>query len=163
MDNISKRIVNLSDSEFLSFLYSERNREEDLNSYQGWNIWAIAGAIITVICTCYAIISNNINSISPLRLVYILSGILGFALCYRPFFIFLQSLFTRERGVDYRKVRYLKDVSPKLYLWFSLFISAVFSVYIPIEEVSSPFNVVSVCWIIAFILVAVAIIIIRRM
>lgn len=37
------RITELSDSEFLSFLYTEREREHSLNQYQGWNIWAIVG------------------------------------------------------------------------------------------------------------------------
>lgn len=34
----------MSDAEFLSFLYSERDREESLNSYRGW-IWAVVGAL----------------------------------------------------------------------------------------------------------------------
>lgn len=37
--NKSNRITELPDSEFLSFLYSERNREEGLANYQGWNLW----------------------------------------------------------------------------------------------------------------------------
>ena len=45
---IPKTITDLTDAEFLSFLYSERDREESLNSYQGWNVWAVAGALITV-------------------------------------------------------------------------------------------------------------------
>ena len=45
-----ENIIELSDSEFLSYLYAERDREESLNSYQGWNIWAIVGALVTVVC-----------------------------------------------------------------------------------------------------------------
>lgn len=41
-------ITDLSDSEFLSFLYSERDRENSLSQYQGWNYWALVGAIGTI-------------------------------------------------------------------------------------------------------------------
>jgi hypothetical protein len=37
----------MSDAGFLFFLYSEKDREESLNSYQGWNIWAIISAMKT--------------------------------------------------------------------------------------------------------------------
>ena len=41
MEKMKKnRITELQDSEFLSFLYSERDREEGLVTYQGWNLWA---------------------------------------------------------------------------------------------------------------------------
>ena len=59
--NKSNRITELSDSEFLSFLYSERDREESLNHFQGWNIWAVIGAMITVICTAYSIRCNHLG------------------------------------------------------------------------------------------------------
>ena len=47
------KLAEMSDAEFLSFLYSEREREESLNSYQGWNLWAAVGAMITVACAAY--------------------------------------------------------------------------------------------------------------
>lgn len=53
--NKSNRITELPDSDYLSFLYSERDREEKLATYQGWNLWAIAIAMVTVICTLYGI------------------------------------------------------------------------------------------------------------
>ena len=43
------------DPEFLSFLFAERDRENNLSQFQGWNNWAIAGAIVTIICTMYSI------------------------------------------------------------------------------------------------------------
>lgn len=51
--NKSNRITELPDSDFLSFLYSERDREESLNHLQGWNIWAVVGAMVTVACAAY--------------------------------------------------------------------------------------------------------------
>ena len=53
--NKSLKINELSDGEFLSYLYAERDREESLNHFQGWSIWAVIGAIVTVICTAYSI------------------------------------------------------------------------------------------------------------
>jgi len=50
------KVTELSDAEFLSYLYAERDREESLNSYQGWNSWAVVGASITVVCAAYGII-----------------------------------------------------------------------------------------------------------
>lgn len=38
MDEQSKHILGLSDAEFLSFLYSERDRENSLSQDAGWNI-----------------------------------------------------------------------------------------------------------------------------
>ena len=46
---IPQAISELTGGEFLSFLYLERNREESLNSYQGWNAWVVMGALITVV------------------------------------------------------------------------------------------------------------------
>ena len=46
-------IYELPDGEFLSFLYSERDRENSLRQYQGWNIWALVGAISTVVVAGY--------------------------------------------------------------------------------------------------------------
>jgi hypothetical protein len=50
------KVTELSDAEFLSYLYAERDREESLNSYQGWNLWVVIGAMITVACAVYGII-----------------------------------------------------------------------------------------------------------
>lgn len=151
-------ITNLSDSDFLSYLYSERNREESLNSYQGWSIWAIVGALITVICTGYAILCKNNNEINTVRLIYLVSGILGFILCYRPYFLFLVPLFRRDRGVDYKKVKFLKDIIPKPYLWSALLVAVGFSVLIPIFVSYSPFNVVTLSWLITTVFLIGAII-----
>lgn len=152
MDEKDIIIEHFSDYEFLSYLYSERDREERLNSYQGWNLWAVVGALITVICAAYTILCKHLDEIAPLNVGYLLSGVLGFLLCYRPFFFFLSLLFSRERGVDYKKVKYLKEITPKPYLWFSLFISIGFSVLFLICDDYSPISAVSVCWIIASLL-----------
>ncbi len=151
-------IIDLTDSEFLSFLYSERDREESLNSYPGWSNWAIWGAVVTVMLTIYRILSNNIGIISVLNTGYFLSGILGFLLCYRPYFLVIMTLFSRERGVDFKKVKYIKDVAPKPYLWLALIISISFSVFFPIADTTDPWSKVSIVWIITVALNIVGIV-----
>ena len=75
--NKSNRITELPDSEFLSFLYSERDREEGLVTFQGWNLWAIAGAAVTVIWALYDILCKHHAEIDALNVGYILSGMLS--------------------------------------------------------------------------------------
>lgn len=73
---IPKSISNLTDAEFLSFLYSERDREQSLSQLQGWNNWALAGAFATVLWTLYTICSEK-YFIEWADVVYLTSGILA--------------------------------------------------------------------------------------
>lgn len=68
-------ILSLSEAEFLLFLYSERDREESLNSYQGWNVWAVFGALITVVCAAYGVLVAHTGEIGKNMLpIELLSG-----------------------------------------------------------------------------------------
>lgn len=154
----NNKVTNLSDSEFLSYLYSERDREENLNSYQGWSAWAVIGALITVICAGYTIAANKGDEINILRVGYILSSIAGLCICFRPYFLILKLIFSKERGCDVKRIKYLEDVCPKLYLWFTFLISVAFSIFIPINDSTSPWSAVSVGWIITAILLVFAIV-----
>ena len=154
----SNNITGLSDAEFLSFLYSEREREESLNSYQGWSAWAVIGALITVICAGYTIAANKGDEINILRVGYILSSIAGLCICFRPYFLILKLIFSKERRYDVKRIKYLEDVCPKLYLWFTFLISITFSIFIPINDSTSPWSAVSVGWIITAILLVFAIV-----
>ena len=91
-------ILSMSDAEFLSFLYAEREREESLNSYQGWNLWAVIGAMIAVACAIYSIICNHQNEIGWLNLGYFTSSIFGFCFCYRSWVKFILSFLERKRA-----------------------------------------------------------------
>ena len=60
---IDKRmtISDMPDSEFLSFLYSERDRENSISEYhQGWSNWALVGSIITIACFVYATVKDSV-------------------------------------------------------------------------------------------------------
>lgn len=149
MDN---RITDLSDSDFLSFLYAERDREESLNSYPGWSHWAIWGAVVTIFLAICSILKSHYGEVDLLNSGYLLSGILAFLLCYRPYFLFVMSIVSRERGVDKKKVKYLKDVAPKPYLWLALVIAVFFSVFIQIVDLMNSWNKVSIVWMIVALL-----------
>ena len=90
-------VLKLSDAEFLSFLYFERDREESLNSYQGWNLWAAVGAMITVACATYGIICSHMGEIDRLRTIYLTSWGLGTIFCYWYSVVFYFSSLKRKR------------------------------------------------------------------
>ena len=139
--------MEMSDAEFLSFLYSEREREESLNSYQGWNLWAVIGAMITVVCAVYSVICNHQDKIDWLNTSYIASGIIGFCFCYRSWGMFVLSILERKRGVDYRKVKYLKEVAPIPYLVVALLCSVTFAVFFPLANSVCRWGLLSILWI----------------
>lgn len=147
MTNNKENIIKgMTHAEFMSFLYAERDREESLNSYQGWNIWAIIGALITVVCAGYSIICKNLNVIDVLKIGYIISWIVSLALCYRYFVLFVFSFLERKRGVDFLKVKYLKDVAPVSFLIVAIIISVVFAVFFPLFDIENRWSIVSIPW-----------------
>lgn len=114
-------IGNLSDSDFISFLYSERERENSLSEFHGWNNWALAGAIVTVICSGYAVLKLN-PSLDVTRVLYNTSCLIAFFLAYHSW----TNIFRRERAVDFSKVRMMKEVIPIIKLVF-VFVCAIAS------------------------------------
>ena len=91
-------VSKMSEADFLNFLYSERNREESLNSYQGWNLWAAFGAMITVACTAYNIICAHTGEIDRLRTIYLTSYYLGAIFGFWYSFMFLYVFFGTQTG-----------------------------------------------------------------
>lgn len=147
MGKINKnRIVELSDAEFLSFLYSERDREESLNSYQGWNLWAAVGAMITVVCTAYSIICSHMDEIDKLRTIYLASWTLGTIFCYWYSVVFYCSSMGRKRAKDYKRIKHLKDVAPRPYLFVTSVCSVVFALIFLFVECDSRWNIVTISW-----------------
>lgn len=136
-------ITDLSDADFLSFLYSERDRENSLRQYQGWNIWALMGAIATMVCAGYLVLKEHLCLINFIQVLYLISVAFSFVLCFR----IIAFLLNKEKGVDYGKVKTIKDVSPDCYLWCSLLLSFALSVLIPVVDKENRWNVVSIGWI----------------
>lgn len=126
-------IPEMSDSEFLSFLYSERDRENSISEYHGWNNWALAGSIITVTCFVYATVFNA-SSVDWLKVLYYAAGGVAFFLSYHTWL----RLFKRERGHDFTRVRLLKEMTPWTEAVLSLIVSIAAIVLIVIYDCLSP-------------------------
>lgn len=117
----TQHITNMSDTEFLSFLYSERDRENSLSEFHGWNNWALAGAIITAICSGYSVLSKN-PSLDVVTVLYNAGFIVAFFLTYHSW----ATIFRRQRAVDFSKVRMMKEVMPVVKIVF-VYICAITS------------------------------------
>lgn len=102
-----KHIENLNEAEFISFLYSERDRENSLCQYHGWNDWALIGAIITVLGVAYASLKGG-GPFNWMRSAYYATGTVSFFLAYHSCFTFIN----RDRGHDFTRVRLLKEMAP---------------------------------------------------
>lgn len=107
MDNKKTTIPDFSDIDFISFLYSERDRENSLSQYHGWNYWALIGAIITILSLAYAAL-KGIERIDWMRVTYYATGSIAFFLAYHSWLKFIK----RERGHDYTRVRLLREMAP---------------------------------------------------
>lgn len=141
-------LTEMSDAEFLSFLYSEREREESLNSYQGWNLWAAVGAMVTVACAAYGIICAHMGEIDRLRTLYLVSLGLGTIFCYWYSVVFYFSFLERKRAKDFKRIKHLKDVAPMPYLIVTTVCSVEFALGFLFVECDNRWNVVSISWIV---------------
>lgn len=140
-------IASLTDAEFLQFLYSERAREESLNSYQGWNVWAVVGALITVACAAYGVMSSHAGGINKVRTLYLVSFSLSciFMLWYA--ILFYMSYLNRKRAKDYKRIKHLKEVAPIPYLIIVTICSLELAIYFIIVVNNNGWNAVAITWI----------------
>ena len=148
----NKRIVDLSDSEFLSLLYSERDRAHALNQVPGWSRWAILGAWVTVLCAAYVVLRDN-HPLNDMKVLYLTSSFLAFFFTSSSFFRLLQTW----KSVDYSRVKFLKEVLPTIQLFFVFFCSIIISVWIFLFDTV---NIVFWLWIALFLVYLVALIIV---
>lgn len=147
-NNNNNKIINLSDADFLSFLYAERDRENSLSRHHGWSNWAIAGALITSLCTAY-ITCKESSYIEWDRVLYYSMGVMAFFLTGHA----IGRVLKIQRGVDYTRVRLLKDVTPKSQIILVLFCSTLSIILIPVvSEIDSVFCL----WLSVFVLYVIA-------
>ena len=143
-DNRQTLITDLSESDFVSFLYSERDRENSLSQYLGWSDWALIGAIITVLGIIYTTIKDAAQ-IDWMRSLYYATGSIAFFLAYHSWL----QLFKRERGHDFSRVRLLKEMTPWVDAALTLMTAIASIVLIIINDGLSP---VSWTWIVILVL-----------
>lgn len=142
-------IAGLTDAEFLQFLYSERDREENLNSYQGWNMWAVIGALITVFCAAYGIISAHADVINRVRTLYLVSYYLSIFFMLWYIILFRMSYLNHKRAKDRKRIKYLKEVAPLPYLIVATACS--FELAVGFIVVVNGWNVVAITWVLLFL------------
>ena len=145
-ENKLNRITEFADPEFLSFLYAERERENNLNKYQGWNIWALVGALVTVVCAGYGILKENSYLICSRQVAYMVSCMFAFVLLVYPYLQIFTFFLRFRRGIDDKKIRTLKDILPYYYMGLSTAVAGSLSTIIPLMDSESPWNVVSCSW-----------------
>ena len=126
---IPKAVTDLTEAEFLSFLYSEREREESLIQWQGWNNWALVGAFVAVMWNAFTIWKDH-SYLEGYDVVYYTSGIMAVLLMFYSWIIFLK----RERGIDFSRMRWLKEVFPYHLVTIALVCSITFSLLIAAED-----------------------------
>ena len=145
---LPESIACLTDAEFLQFLYSEREREESLNSYQGWNVWAVVGALITVVCTAYGVISAYADEINRVRTLYFVSSYLSNIFMLWYVILFYLSYLNRKRAKDYKRIKHLKDIAPIPYLVVATVCSLAMALEFVVVNVvhDIDWNLVSISW-----------------
>ena len=147
MEKMKKnRMEELTDAEFLSFLYAERDREERLNHFQGWNIWAVVGAMVTVICTVYNIICAHTGEIDRLRTGYLVSDYVSRLFLLWFVVVSLKSFVERKRATDYKKLKYLKDVAPMPYLIVATICTFELALFFIFAEQDNLWDIVPISW-----------------
>lgn len=107
-------IQKFSDSEFLSFLYSEHNRYKDKESKNGWTVWALVGSLFTILCFVYAA-AKSCNADINLELFYCIISV------FLPIFQYLIFLFERKKALengDSRHIAKIKDIAPVYFLCY---------------------------------------------
>ena len=157
MDEQSKHIIDLPVADFLSFLYSERDRENGLSQHAGWNNWALVGAFVAIVSAGYAIVKAS-NSFNWKDVIYYSSGLFALFLIYHSWWRFITK---RERGVDFSRVRTLKEVAPCVQIVFMIIIAVSSAVLIFVLD---GFNSVFWCWVgfLAIVIVLIGVIISLR-
>lgn len=142
----NNRLIGMSDADFLSFLYAERDREESLNHFQGWNIWAVIGAMVTVACAAYSIICNHSVEINRLRTGYLVSDYMSRLFLLWFVVVSVKSFVERKRATDYKKLKYLKDVAPMPYLIVATICTIELALFFIFAEQDNLWDIVPISW-----------------
>lgn len=113
MNNL-KSLSKLSDAEYLSFLYAERERNKSKESKSGWSIWAIIGSVFALICYTYNLLKTRNDDVDIALCYYIVCAFL-------PPILYSSYLVERYKGFengDSRHVGKIGDVAPLGFLCF---------------------------------------------
>lgn len=137
---MEKRYVNIekmSDSEFLSWLYLERDREESIRNKPGWTNWALVAALISIICFTYSILLDNRHNVNLYKSIVCSSCFIALLICLTPWLSFIKV----RRAIDIKRIRELKDEAPILYSSYVVVVSIIYFIII-INNESSVFDAI---------------------
>lgn len=97
----------LSNNEFLSFLYAERDRQESKSGAPGWSMWALAGSAFALVFFVYNTL-KDVEAIDYLLCYYIFSVFCPIVL----YIIFMMEQIRVLNFGDSRHVERIKHVAP---------------------------------------------------
>lgn len=130
-------INKLSRAEFISFLYSERDREISNKYMPGWSNWVLIGATFSFLTITYKLLKSNAFKVQESVFILLLSGFLAAVLSYYPIFKWLLRLISRKRSIDYSKLCTLKEAAPTTMIVFGTIISIVMALVLYKYELPS--------------------------
>lgn len=115
----------LSDSEFLSFLYSERERYKNKESKSGWSLWAIVGSMFALVCFAYNLL-KSCNADADVTLCYCIVCV------FLPPVLYITYIIERKKGFDNgdsRHIGRLGDIAPLRFLLFLFGINLLLAIW----------------------------------
>lgn len=113
-----------SDAEFLSFLYSERERLRNNNLYPGWSSWALACVLFTLVAYCYGVLKTLNGTFDIVLFYHIFTAFCPMAL----FVTHMAEWKIRSKHGNAVRLARLKDVAPVCLLSLILGISILCTV-----------------------------------
>lgn len=122
---------NMTDSEFISWLYLERDREESIHKIPGWNTWILITAIISIISFIYSILSDRDVDVNLYQSIIFSSWLITLLIDVYPFFTLIEK---KKRAIDPIRIRELKDQAPIIYARYITFITILYSIIILFNE-----------------------------
>lgn len=122
-----------SESEFISWLYLERDREESIRKVHGWNTWVLTGALVSVLVFLYSR-CKAAEGLIQLRDVVTLTALFTTLIMA---YSWMRFLWRTERGRDIRKLRTLAEQAPMLNNIFMLIVSLVYYILFALLDINT--------------------------
>lgn len=123
-------VENMTDSEFISWLYLERDREESIHKLPGWNTWIIIAALISIIDFIYFFLTKSEKIINVYQSIVFSSWLVTLLIDIYPLF----TLVEKKRAIDHNRIRELKDQVPVFYAIYIAIITIIYSTIISCNE-----------------------------
>ena len=123
---------NFTKSEFLSFLYAERERESAILHTDGRNLWVLMGSLVTVLLYSYSLIKEYFSHIEwNCSCLFVSLGFL-FIISYIHLFIKPSNtrLFTRER------IRTVQEEAPSTSIYLQLLLCIIMCIWLYMNKLS---------------------------